>query len=83
MAIAGGAVSSMLVTLAGVQLVEGSVMLRQRNVVTDTPDDAWAALMTQGETFLRLQGSNLLNLRDMHAEWSKTMVSVDSDDWAD
>ena len=80
MAIAGSGVSSMLVTLAGVQLVEGSVMLRQRDVVTDTPDGAWAALLTHGETFLRLQGDNLLQLRQRHQEWSTSMVAVDSDD---
>ncbi len=80
MAVAGGGIPSMLVTLAGVQLVEGSTMIRQREVVTDTPDAAWTALLTQGETFLRLQGNNLVQLRGLHADWAKNAVTLADDD---
>ena len=78
MAVAGSAASSIFLALQGEQLVEGAVMLRQSAVVLDAPEDAWLALLTHGQCYLRLYGDNLIALRTIYARWLAAPQALDS-----
>ena len=71
MAVAGSAVSSIYLELdpGSGELVVGATMLRQAAAVCAEPAEAWHALTEYGRCYLRLYGTNMMQLCALHAAW--------------
>lgn len=74
MAVAGSAVPSIYLELepGNGELVVGATMLRQAAAVCAEPAEAWHALTEYGRCYLRLYGTNMMQLCDLHAAWLQT-----------
>ncbi len=79
MAVGGSAASSIFLQLNGRQLFEGGTQLRQRAEIQEDAANAWALLLAQGQCYLRLFGSNLAELRQLHAAWLVVQKANDDD----
>lgn len=76
MAIAGGAQSSVQLTLIDGRMVKGAVMMRQSSVMLHTPQLAWKRLLEKGECYMALQGNNLLILHTLYEQWKSANATT-------
>lgn len=45
-------------------------MLRQASVMCDDATEAWLSLLSYGQCYMRLYGSNLTDLRGLWEQWA-------------
>ena len=69
MPVASNVVSSMHFYLDDNRLMDGAVVHRSKRAVAHTPEQAWEQLLKKGKVYLRMLGSNVAELKKLHAAW--------------
>ena len=78
MPVASNVVSSMHFYLNDNRLIDGAIVHRSKRAVAHTPQQAWEQLLKKGKVYLRTLGSNVAELKKLHAAWVEAATMMNA-----